>query len=589
MDGSTQKYKMGTINDSGFYYNYWMPTMASNYGSEAAVRESFAPSAMVDDNGNLYAISLWGFGNTNGSNGPYFAIHKYVDGSLSKRITDFYPWTKIPGVTPQCSEVPKFDHNIIEALSVEAEKEMFKRYIHNAFMPCLAQEIDGGSKWLYGFVYIPTTRLMNIKVTTDDYEYVEEGGTEGMLFFKIKKDGLSELKTTYTPQKVCRYFQYDRLFPRIIKHGNTEGGFQPHSGNFKACYNSGNRTIHLYHSANLDGYLTNSPDFCRSIFDEDGKYQGTSNDKNSTLDEGIFNLVLPPKFVKSGDYLYFMCIKDGYVPMLFMQSITSNEIYLKIKYLWSLIYLDGSAGYGTGGWTFSRYDYDFLVLDAGDKKNKIWCVLCFQGQNKYSGLSETQGWSNTYCNFPCGNASLLLWSFPITNSTVGYTIEDPIQENLDTKFDAIGGKNESSCTYGAYAEYVQNVIYTTECGSTSAVSPDQSGDESKRLYLNTQKICTYKNYIIYAYCYPGKTGKGNHLYIGYAPYVITSNVQLRLLSKTEFKDADGNSFITDCSRIISLDCKNGHVWLTYMAKNDSGVENACYKYFYIKASDLVGE
>ena len=202
MDGSTQKYKTGTINDSGFYYNYWMPTMASNYGSEAAVRESFAPSAMVDTNGNLYAISLQDF---NGSNGPSFAIKKYVDGVWSKDEI-FYPWTKIPGVTPQCSEVPKFDNGITEIVSVESEKRMFKGYIHNAFMPCLAQEIDGGSEWLYGFVYIPTTRLMNIKVTTDDYEYAEEGGTEGMLFFKIKKDGLSELKTTYTPQKVCRYF-----------------------------------------------------------------------------------------------------------------------------------------------------------------------------------------------------------------------------------------------------------------------------------------------------------------------------------------------------------------------------------------------
>ena len=91
--------------------------------------------------------------------------------------------------------------------------------------------------------------------------------------------------------------------------------------------------------------------------------------------------------------------------------------------------------------------------------------------------------------------------------------------------------------------------------------------------------------IIYAYCYPGKgNGQGNHLYIGYAPYVIESNVQLRLLTKTEFKDAGGNSFITDCSRIISLDCKNGHVWLTYMNS-----DNTAYKYFYIKASDLVGE
>ena len=122
-------------------------------------------------------------------------------------------------------------------------------------------------------------------------------------------------------------------------------------------------------------------------------------------------------------------------------------------------------------------------------------VLCFQGQNKHSGLTATQGWSNTYCNFPCGNASLLLWSFPITSGTVSYTIEDPIQKELDTKFDTIDRENESGCVYGAYAEYIQNIIYTTECGSTSAVKPQETGDKNKRLYLNTQKMCTYKNYI----------------------------------------------------------------------------------------------
>ena len=121
MNGSSKKYTTGTIDSGDFCYTYWMDTtMTSNYGSAAAVRESFAPSAMVDDNGNLYAISLWGFGNTNGSNGPSFAIKKYVNGSFSNIIT-FYPWTKIPGVTPKCQNTPTFDHGI--SVSEEDEKK----------------------------------------------------------------------------------------------------------------------------------------------------------------------------------------------------------------------------------------------------------------------------------------------------------------------------------------------------------------------------------------------------------------------------------------------------------------------------------
>jgi len=59
MNGSSPKYKMGVIDSGDFCYSYWMDTtMASNYGSEDAVRESFAPNAMVDTNGDLYAISL---------------------------------------------------------------------------------------------------------------------------------------------------------------------------------------------------------------------------------------------------------------------------------------------------------------------------------------------------------------------------------------------------------------------------------------------------------------------------------------------------------------------------------------------------
>ena len=576
-DKGNKIYKIEKI-DYAFYYPIWMPTIKEMYGSELAVRESFAPSAMVDTNGDLYTITLFTFQT---KEGPVFKISKYCNGSYSTSISTFYPWEKIPGITPQCLSEPSFDHSNFSDIpvTIDEEKKMFKDYIHNAFMPCLAQEIDGGSDYIYGFVYVPPTRLMNVQVDTKQYSGAEYGSTEGMLFFKIKKNGLVNLTTTYTPHTKYRCFQYSRLFPRCVKHKIDGEAIQPYFGNFAACYNSKTNNIHLYHGADLtktqDDYSPSNPNICHSVFSTSGICSGFT-----LADDRIWqNLHINPRFVQCGDYSYFMCTNDGYIPGLFMQSISNDSLWLKIKGVCPYIYLDGGAV--KGGWSFSRYNFDFLVLDAGDEKNNIWCVLGFQGQNSYSGLTAAQGWSSTYCNFSYGNASLFIWSFPITNNTISYTIEDP---SYGVKFDTIDRGNSNGCTYAAYPEYIQNVIYTTECGSNSALKPQEAGNSNRRLYLNTQKMCVYKNYIIYAYCYPGKSGKGNHLYIGYAPYIITSDSQLRLLTKIEFKDKEDNSFITDCDRIISLDCKNGHIWLTYMANN-----NTEYKYFYIKASDLVKE
>lgn len=546
MDGNTKKYKTGTI-DSGFYYNYWMSTMESNYGSKAAVRESFAPSAMVDVNGDLYAITLYGF---SGSNGPYFEISKYSDGSLSESISDFYPWTKIPGVTPNCQSTPNLSAN-------SYDPTYFKNCIHNAFMPCLAQEIgDGTSDYLYGFVYIPPTRYMNA-TGIESFSGAENGSTEGMLFFKVKKDDLSKLTTNYTPHTVITpttnsIFRFNYLHPRAIKE-NWSKELQPRYGNFRACYNLKNDNIYLYHFVSLTSKNYEHYDIYRSIFSKDGVYNNYSLVLKDPW-QPIFN----PKIIQCGEYFYFMCIRSGYLPGVLMQSIENDDVSLKVEICWNFLYIDGTEQ----GHSWSQYNFDFLILNAGNNKN-VWCVLGFQGNNAYSGLTSTQGWDSTYCNFSYRNASLFIWSFPITNDTSG-----------------------QSFSRTSYPEYIQNVIYTTKCGSTNGLQPTiSSNDTSRKLYLNTQKMCVYKNYIIYAYCYPGKGDEqGNHLYIGYAPYVIESNARLRLLTKTEFKDAKDNSFITDCSRIISLDCKNGHVWLTYMNS-----DNTAYKYFYIKASDLVGE
>ena len=92
----------------------------------------------------------------------------------------------------------------------------------------------------------------------------------------------------------------------------------------------------------------------------------------------------------------------------------------------------------------------------------------------------------------------------------------------------------------------------------------------------------------YCYCYPGKK---KQLYLGYAPITIDANNKVHLMTKCEFKSPDtsenwGDSFgeFTSCARIISMDCKKGHLWITWLNATDSS-----YKCFHMQAKDLVGE
>ena len=164
--------------------------------------------------------------------------------------------------------------------------------------------------------------------------------------------------------------------------------------------------------------------------------------------------------------------------------------------------------------------------------------------------------------------------------------------------------------------FAQNTIYVTELqrgnGTCVSIKNENTSTEPKsdlyRLYLNSHKIVPYtsptgNHYMIYAYCYPGKK---EQLYLGYAQYFIDSDHRLRVVSQTEFKDASsGNSFgdFTHCSRIISMDLKNNHLWITFVKDTGWDVNDTetrkfteeekqkagAYYYFHILASDLIQE
>ncbi|MDR2396572.1 MAG: hypothetical protein LBD69_01815 [Puniceicoccales bacterium] len=101
------------------------------------------------------------------------------------------------------------------------------------------------------------------------------------------------------------------------------------------------------------------------------------------------------------------------------------------------------------------------------------------------------------------------------------------------------------------------------------------------LYKNTHMFVVHNDCIIYAYCYPGKK---THLILGTARYKFDSGNNIHLLTKREFVDQNGNSFgnLTNCSRIIFMDVKNGYLWIVF-----ASVDNRSFYYFCIPAQDVI--
>ena len=137
---------------------------------------------------------------------------------------------------------------------------------------------------------------------------------------------------------------------------------------------------------------------------------------------------------------------------------------------------------------------------------------------------------------------------------------------------------ESSTSGANWTGGPENVIYTTNISCCNASTSDTCSEAT--LYKNTHKFVVYKDYIIYAYCYPGKS---KQLILGAARYYIDSQHQFHLLTKTEFRDKDGNSFgtLTNCDRLVFMDIKDGHLWLVWKSSD------LCFRMMYVNAQDVI--
>lgn len=521
------KYNFALI-DSFYCYSLWLKTtMLSNYGSEQNVLEAFVPSAMVDTNGVLFTVTLFSVT----LEGAVLRIGKYEprDASIKTSSVFFSPWI-FAGVTLHMRETPNLN------VYATDDPRIFKNQIYNAFCPCLAQEVSS-SNYLCLFAYCPPTRYMNAS-----------SDVEGFMYFDLEKTSLKMTDSGFYKKSENTIYWLNRL--RWCRDSDAYK-FYPQVGSYQAWHASQYVNMSFISLEDYESYEK------AGFYKQFNIWQNKQSLKCLKKQWCCGGLSLCNRYIKKGEDVYGMFIIDGYTPTLSVEKERNDSWMAKASNL-NFLHVEN---FSRGVSCHTTYNYDFCILEAEDR-TKIWCVLGFCASGQYSSLNYKYNWSTTYCNWGTDKLALVLRSSNVNNDN------------------------------DEFPDYVQNIFYTTDIqrGTGVAVSStDTSKSDLYRLYLNTHKICVYESpitkhsYIIYAYCYPGKT---KQLFLGYASFVIDSNYKVRLLTKTEFKDATGNSFgnFTSCSRIISMDCKNGHLWITFM-----NADSTSYYYFYIKASDLVGE
>ena len=171
------------ISNDNFAPLFWKTPLASCYGSEALAFQLIAPSAMLDSKGFFYALGKPSFSM---GFGPWFCICKYDP--QGKQIVDknlyFYPWYTVNS-NINCLEEPHLNY-------VEGDQALFKNFIHNAYQPCIAQEVGEYSNYLYVFVYIPPLRFCLDRTRIEEIlKRPPAGDDEGILLLKIDKESVN--------------------------------------------------------------------------------------------------------------------------------------------------------------------------------------------------------------------------------------------------------------------------------------------------------------------------------------------------------------------------------------------------------------
>ena len=157
-----------------------MPKLADYYGGRddpdaiLSLRRTIVPSAMVDCNGDLYTVTLWGFG----VHGPAYKLSKlsYQNGVVNSNLShNYYPFYVAYGdESPNLDYEPYFE-------GYDGDQNFFKNCFHNVFQPCIMQELNAYSSHIIVFFHVPQVRYIGAHWTSKPDQ-------EGGLLMKFKKD-----------------------------------------------------------------------------------------------------------------------------------------------------------------------------------------------------------------------------------------------------------------------------------------------------------------------------------------------------------------------------------------------------------------
>lgn len=320
-----------------------------------------------------------------------------------------------------------------------------------------------------------------------------------------------------------------------------------------------------------------------------------------------------PRFVNVGSYVYFATFFDGYYMRFYRAKGNVRTADDMAQY--NLKRVEGVAECNLDvyvetkkrGHSEAPYVFDFCVLDkdgtpcTASSKDDDTKIICFfhvgggKGNDDKGNLTEEYGWANdskeTYVNWGVRYVTGVLGSVVVSKNHVSYS-----QHGIDITNSSANAWSQNVIYVTNYNRYDGNFVDITSNGVDNLGKKNVISDD-QRLYLNSHKIVPYtspsgKHYIIYAYCYPGKAGGSGRIYLGYAQYFIDSNSTLRVIGKTEFKEAQNNTawgdsfgeFSSGCNRIVSMDLRNGNLWITFLKNKDTE-----YYYFHILAKDLIRE
>ncbi|MDR2769292.1 MAG: hypothetical protein LBB19_01915 [Puniceicoccales bacterium] len=486
----------------------WFTRMVSDLG-EQAFFEKWHPGTLVDNVGDLYFIR----NDTGGWGGPGWYINR-LSANGQNGISSTWSGFGINTIDSRYNDNSRF------SLSGDSyEVTIFKDHSWHILQPCIAQEVNGTTDYLYIFVSAPPSRWTG-----------SSNAGEGIGWTKLQK---SKIGTSGWQSVVGTH---------LFDYGNVLwiSAFTPLNSNynqnlFTAIHDVGAGKTSAYWlstQASSGGlrlnYLT---------LDNAGNdlISASSHDTRCAHSEECTNnwtYTIEPRILKGNNKYYLNLVNDICSYVYEANPSTGNTTsHTCLPLSWS--------GVIEANFAQRLYHSDIGIVKASDGTEVPLMLQMAKGS--YLTAIDNH-WSANYVPWNLNHIVLGL------ASRVGSTWKLPPQNCL--------------------------AIFPVTAATIDAAT------SASTLYKNTHMFVVCGEYIIYAYCYPGG-GKG--LVLGVARYTLDANKHVHLLTKREFVDSNGNSFsnLTECTRIISMDAKNGHLWITFV----KGLSH--YYFFHAFVDDIV--